>query len=112
MYVCVKQVIAFFSSKLEKKGPSPYSSAFVLETIEEASKSWPGARLRVCVVCVCVCVCECIGGVAKKHMQMNVVAISSYSVPNSKRQSILPSSLSSATSFAYEPPFLIINVIP
>ena len=70
MYVCVKQVIAFFSSKLEKKGPSPYSSAFVLETIEEASKSWPGARLRVCVcVCACVraCVCECIGGLAKKE---------------------------------------------
>ena len=41
------QVIAFFSTKLEKSGPSPYSSGFVLETIIQASKSWPRNRLRV-----------------------------------------------------------------
>ena len=43
------QVITFFSSRLEKTGPSPYSSAFVLETIVQASKSWPRNRLRVSV---------------------------------------------------------------
>ncbi len=31
----------------EKSGPSPYSSAFVPETITQASKSWPQNRLRV-----------------------------------------------------------------
>ena len=41
------QVVAFFSTQLEKSGPSPYSSAAVLETIIKASKSWPRNRLRV-----------------------------------------------------------------
>ena len=45
--VRVLQVIAFFASKLEKKGPGPYSSMFVLETIEVASKTWPRNSLRV-----------------------------------------------------------------
>ena len=42
-------MVAFFSTQLEKSGPSPYSSASVLETIVKASKSWPRNRLRVSV---------------------------------------------------------------
>ena len=45
--MCVLQVIAFFSSKLEKAGPGPYSSAFVLESISQGAMAWPKNRLRV-----------------------------------------------------------------
>ena len=41
------QVVTFFSDKLEKTGPSPYSSEFVLSTIEQTAKAWPRDRLRV-----------------------------------------------------------------
>ena len=41
------QVVTFFSDKLEKTGPSPYSSEFVLTTIEQTAKAWPRDRLRV-----------------------------------------------------------------
>ncbi len=48
MYIlCVVQVIAFFASKLEKKGPGPYSCMFVLDIIQAASKTWPRNSLRV-----------------------------------------------------------------
>ena len=40
-------MIAFFSSKLEKAGPGPYSSTFVLEAISQGAMSWPKNRLRV-----------------------------------------------------------------
>ena len=43
------KVVAFFSAKLEKSAPSPYSSQFVLDTILQASKAWPRNRLRVSV---------------------------------------------------------------
>ena len=32
---------------VDKKGSAPYSSVFVLQTIESASMSWPKNRLRV-----------------------------------------------------------------
>eukprot|EP00731_Ephydatia_muelleri_P017058 Em0010g156a len=43
----IETVIAFFSSKLEKAGPGPYSSAFVLESISQGAMAWPKNRLRV-----------------------------------------------------------------
>ena len=46
-WLCCVQVVTFFSDKLEKTGPSPYSSEFVLSTIEQTAKAWPRDRLRV-----------------------------------------------------------------
>ena len=41
------QVVEYFSDVVDKKGSPPYSSVFVLQTIESASMSWPKNRLRV-----------------------------------------------------------------
>ena len=40
-------MITYFASSIEKDGHPPYSSQFVLQTIEKCSKSWPRNRLRV-----------------------------------------------------------------
>ncbi|XP_064387359.1 dymeclin-like isoform X2 [Halichondria panicea] len=43
----METVVSFFSSKLEQSGPSPYSSEYVLSTIEQTAKAWPRNRLRL-----------------------------------------------------------------